>query len=549
MAKNKAQQDTPPANPLPSIHVKSEIGVLKKILIHSPDGGIGKITPGKFHDWLYDDTVHLKKMQEEYDDYIKTLLYFLDPEKINQIKQSLDKGISLRDLMNPGKPEYFCSDKVLDAQWILSRILEDKDIRQRIITAICAIENCNSKVQKHLEEQVQDAELLAKILITGVIPPQNETGVMPPGTDDPEEEIYIFPPVPNFVFTRDIAIIINNHILLSKPAKLVRRRESILTKFVAIHYLFKDNPEKVIEITEDSEFFLLDENEQTEQMITIEGGDIMMIGNNHLIVGCSERTSPNAVNEIVHEMFNRPETGIEWVSVVKVPKKRAIMHIDTIFTQVKRDLWVMYGEFSEELMATKEEKRKSYLNDLMHLKDRKEKEEKQDVEILQFYKHSTETYIQSKDYLLRTPEDYRRAYLDLDKKLRPTRVEKIGSMDALLRQISKICFGCDNTKIIYSGGNQYPYDSREQWTDSCNLLALKEGVVIGYDRNEKTVEQFIEKGMTAIPVKELIAKFERGELHPDEVQNTLILLESGELSRARGGSHCMSMPLVREEFY
>lgn len=533
----------------PNIQVNSEVGKLRKILIHSPDGGIGKITPGKFHDWLYDDTVHLKKMQEEYDDYIMTLLYFLDPEKINFIKEKTAQGIPLRDIMNPGKPEYFCSDKVFDAQWILSRILENADIRQRIITAVCAIENCNSMVQKHLEEKISDADLLSKILVTGVIPPKIETGVMPPGTDDEEEEIYIFPPVPNFVFTRDIAIIINDHILLSKPAKLVRRRESILTKFVALHFLFKDNPEKVIEITEDSEFFLLDENEQLEQVITIEGGDIMMIGKNHLIVGCSERTSPNAVNEIVHEMFSRGDTGIEWVSVVKIPKKRAQMHIDTIFTQVRRDVWVMYGEYSEELMATKEEKRKSYLRDLMHLKERNEQEEQKDVEIIQFYKQLTETYIKSKDYMLRKHEDYKRAYLDLEKHLRPSRIEKINSMDALLHQISKICFGFDNAKIIYSGGNHYPYDSREQWTDSCNVLALQEGVVIGYDRNEKTIEEFEKCGFQAISAKKLIEKFESGELSPETLSNTLILLDSGELSRARGGSHCMSMPLVREERY
>ncbi len=530
------------------LSVSSELGTLKKILIHSPDGGIGKITPGKFHDWLYDDTVHLKKMQEEYDDYVKILLYFLDPEKIEKINEAIQKETLLRDTMNPGKEEYFCSEKVIDAQWILSKILNDsEDTRQRIITAVCAIENCNSKVQAHLEEKAKDASLLSKILITGVIPPCEETGVMPPGTDDPLEEIYIFPPVPNFVFTRDIAIVINNHVLLSKPAKLARRREAILTKFICLHYLCKDNPENVIEITEDSEFFLLDEKEQEEEIITFEGGDIMMTSHNHLIVGCSERTSPNAVNEIVHEMFNRPGTGLEWISVVKIPKKRAQMHIDTIFTQVRRDMWVMYGEFSEALKVGKDEKKKSYLKDLMHKKMRNEQEEQKDTEIIQFYKKLEEPYVKSKDYMLRTEQDYYIAYHDLTPKFRPTRIEKPMSLDALLRQLSKICYGIpmEEVTIIYSGGNHYPYDSREQWTDSCNLLALKEGVVIGYDRNEKTIEEFRKHGIIPITAKELIRRFSVNEIKPEEVENTLILLESGELSRARGGSHCMSMPLHR----
>src|SRR5436305_4873423 len=67
------------------IQVSSELGTLQRIIIHSPDGGIGKIVPSKFKDWLYDDTVFLKQMRKEYNDYVKLLLYFLDPEKIPYI--------------------------------------------------------------------------------------------------------------------------------------------------------------------------------------------------------------------------------------------------------------------------------------------------------------------------------------------------------------------------------------------------------------------------------------------------------------------------------
>ena len=65
-----------------SVHVSSEIGTLRRLVIHSPDGGIGKVVPGKFKEWLYDDTVHLSQMRREYNEYIKLLSYFLDPEKI-----------------------------------------------------------------------------------------------------------------------------------------------------------------------------------------------------------------------------------------------------------------------------------------------------------------------------------------------------------------------------------------------------------------------------------------------------------------------------------
>ncbi|MBC8052832.1 MAG: hypothetical protein H7Y13_07190 [Sphingobacteriaceae bacterium] len=103
------------------------------------------------------------------------------------------------------------------------------------------------------------------------------------------------------------------------------------------------------------------------------------------------------------------------------------------------------------------------------------------------------------------------------------------------------------TTFIYSGNNVFPFDVREQWTDSCNLLALKEGVVIGYDRNDKTIEAFKEKGFDVITATDLIEKLESGEKSPETIQNTLILMPSAELSRARGGFHCMSMPLYREK--
>jgi arginine deiminase len=75
---------------------------------------------------------------------------------------------------------------------------------------------------------------------------------------------------------------------------------------------------------------------------------------------------------------------------------------------------------------------------------------------------------------------------------------------------------------------------------------LKEGVVIGYDRNNITADEFRANGFKVVTTAELFEQFENG-LKPHEVENTLILLPSAELSRARGGSHCMSMPLLRDK--
>ena len=121
-------------------------------------------------------------------------------------------------------------------------------------------------------------------------------------------------------------------------------------------------------------------------------------------------------------------------------------------------------------------------------------------------------------------------------------------MEDLLQDISLTDLRCENdVRFIFSGNNEFPYNAREQWTDSCNLLALKEGVVLGYDRNDKTTEAFRKAGFTIIHVKDLLPKLETGELNPETMTDTLILMPSAELSRARGGFHCMSMPLWRAD--
>jgi arginine deiminase len=497
--------------------VDNELGTLRKLLIHSPDGGIGKIIPSTFSDNLYDDIVHLKKMQKEYNHYIKLLLYFLDPEKAAYVEDYEAKHPEEHNAKCyiPGKPEYFNSEHVIEIQNVLANILKEKEIKLRLIVAICSYEESSYQLQQQLEK-IEDYHVLAKILISGVLP-ANISGT---GEDE-----YVFPPCPNFVFTRDISIMLREHILLSKMAQNARKRESLITKYIMLYYFFKDCKQQVIEVTEESDFFLYEEKERKQRVISIEGGDVMMIAPRHMLIGCSERTSPNAVNEVVHTIFGNANIGIEKISVIKIPKKRAQMHIDTIFTQVKKNVWVLYGLYSEKLTREEVIKKKSYLDSLTHKPD---KQEEDIAEIIQFYKAKDEVYSARKSYAVDN--------------------NPVGIED-LLKQVSVHDFGCneDEVVIIYSGDNKFPHDDREQWTDSCNVVALKEGVVIGYDRNDRTAEAFKKQGFAIIHTETLFKHFKEGILTPDSIENTLILLPSAELSRARGGSHCMSMPLLRDK--
>ncbi len=159
----------------------------------------------------------------------------------------------------------------------------------------------------------------------------------------------LFPPIPNFIFTRDIGIVIKDHILLNKPAKKARIREALLTKYIFFnHPLFKAYQNNIIELADTHRYFLMPKDGE-EKKVTLEGGDVMVVSKDHLLVGVSERTSMEAAQQVINIMF---EKGLmKKVSVVKIPRKRDYMHIDTVFTQVKKNVWVMLGAFSKKICS------------------------------------------------------------------------------------------------------------------------------------------------------------------------------------------------------
>ena len=120
-----------------SIFVSSEVSTLQRLLIHSPDSGLGKVVPSKAQDWLFEDIIHLDTMRrKEYDFYVKTLLYFLDPEKIKGKLSEIDADQN-REFFKPDSSEYFNSDKVIELQKLLSDILENDLTRMKLVAAAC----------------------------------------------------------------------------------------------------------------------------------------------------------------------------------------------------------------------------------------------------------------------------------------------------------------------------------------------------------------------------------------------------------------------------
>jgi len=470
------------------VNVSTEIGRLRKLLIHSPDSGLGKVVPSKAQDWLFEDIVHLETIRkDEYDYYVKLLMYFLDPGKIKGKLKEIDAEEANRQFFKPDDTGFHHSEAVIEIQNLLSDILEDVSIKRKLTASVCAIEGCTYRLQLQMIQT--DAKELAKIFISGSM----------------ADDLMIFAPIPNLIFTRDVGITINRHILLNKPAKKARSRETLLMRYIFFnHPLFAAYTDNILEIPDAAQHFLRP-GEEEEHRTTLEGGDVMMVSENHVLIGCSERTSAYGANEAIKLLFDN--NVVDKVTVVRIPNKRDFMHIDTVFTQVKRNVWTLLSSISKNHVNNPAEPISFLI----------EPDTKDVTEILQFKKGEAQPLL-------------------------------FESIEALLDDISVNELGSkEKTRFIYSGNGNFPYDAREQWTDSCNLLAIKEGVVLGYDRNDKTIEAFKSNGFDVVKVKDLINDLESGKVNADTITDTLILMPSAELSRARGGFHCMSLPLLRDE--
>lgn len=415
------------------VNVNSEIGALKKVIVHTPDKGISRVSPKRAEELLFDDIVYLPQMRIEHDKFLNVLRAFLGADNVLEVEDLLEDTMK----SNPRAREILL-DAVIDFEE-LPKVFGD-------------------------ELKAMDNHRLTEVLITGYHP-KNET-------------VY-FDPIPNFIFTRDIAVTVKDHVIVTKAAKTARYRENLLTRFIfKYHDMFKELEDsgKLINLNDLDAF---PPNRRGEE-VSIEGGDIMMLSNDFLLIGCSERTSEHAFYSLKNFLF---EKGlVKNVVQVNIPADRSFMHIDTLFTRISETDVVAYKPIIYDGQSSN-----------VHV------------------------------------------YRDTGGKVTYSSVKEF-----FIKEINAA------TRFIFTGNGISPFQEREQWTDGCNLVALRPGVAITYDRNPKTEKAFIDAGYKILHAEDFLDRVIGGELDPHKIKNTIITLASGELSRARGGSHCMTCPIVRE---
>lgn len=291
------------------ICVKSEIGKLKKVLLHRPGKELEHLVPGELERLLFEDIPYLKTAQSEHDLFADIL------------RERGAEVVYLEDMMA----------EVLRAD----AKIKERFVREFISESGSAAQNLKKQLYDYLMDISDEKELVLKAM-SGVSLKQLKSEGHSPLVDLVRSDSrIILDPIPNLYFTRDPFATIGHGVSLNCMYAMTRRRETLFGK-----YILENHPDYAGQVP----FYY-----KREYPFSIEGGDILNLSHKVLAVGISQRTTPEAVELLARNIFKDDQAGIETILALDIPEIRAYMHLDTVCTQLDYDKFTIHPGILENL--------------------------------------------------------------------------------------------------------------------------------------------------------------------------------------------------------
>ena len=291
-----------------AIHVKSEIGKLKKVMLHRPGQELEHLVPEDLERLLFDDIPYLKTAKIEHD-------MFAEIMRGQGVEVVYLENLTAEVLKNPEKKEQFVREFIAEGGASAAKV------RHQLYDYLINIQDEKELVLKTMSG-IRASELNVKMSCPLVSLVKKESQ-------------FLLDPIPNLYFTRDPFACIGNGVSLNRMYSRTRRRETLYGK-----YILKYHPDFAGKVP-----FYYDRTMD----FSIEGGDILNLSNKVIAIGISQRTTPEAIELLAQNIFADETSEIDTILALDIPAVRAFMHLDTVCTQVDYDKFTIHPGIMQTL--------------------------------------------------------------------------------------------------------------------------------------------------------------------------------------------------------